>query len=47
MAEFMIWFEKLKSTRLGRLALVLVYAAMIALILVFFDGNGEFIYEGF
>ena len=26
---------------------VLVYAAMIALILIFFSANGEFIYEAF
>ena len=26
---------------------VLVYALMIALILIFFSGNGEFIYEAF
>ena len=26
---------------------VLAYAAMIALILIFFSGNGEFIYEAF
>ena len=26
---------------------VLIYAVMIALILIFFSGNGEFIYEAF
>jgi len=26
---------------------ILVYAAMLALIFIFFRGNGEFIYEGF
>ncbi len=26
---------------------ILIYAAMVGLICIFFTGNGEFIYEGF
>lgn len=31
----------------GQIVLICLYAVMIALVLIFFTGNGEFIYEGF
>ena len=36
-----------KPNALRVIVSVLAYAAMIALILIFFSGNGEFIYEAF
>ena len=42
--------EKLKaffSTPVGRIVETLVYVGLTVLILIYFDGKGEFIYEGF
>jgi hypothetical protein len=47
MAAFLARIRKSLDSPVGRLALAVVYALMIALILIFFDGNGEFIYEAF
>ena len=47
MDRFLRQWKRLTATPGGRVLLVLLYAAMAALVLVFFTGNGEFIYEGF
>lgn len=41
-----LW-KSLTATVPGQILLVLLYAAMVLLVLVFFSGHGEFIYEGF
>lgn len=47
MAEVLKWWKKFRLTLPGQLALALVYLVMLCAVLVFFTGNGEFIYEGF
>jgi hypothetical protein len=47
MAAFLSWLKKLPETGFGAAASVLLYAVMLALILIFFTGHGAFIYEGF
>lgn len=39
--------KQFAETPAGTVVAVLVYAAMIALVLAFFEGHGAFIYEGF
>lgn len=39
--------KKFLGTPIGMVIEVLVYAAMLILVLVFFTGNGQFIYEAF
>lgn len=40
-------WKALTATVPGKLLLAVLYACMVALILIFFSGQGEFIYEGF
>ena len=40
-------WKAFQATAPGQLLTVILYAAMIALVLIFFTGEGEFIYEGF
>jgi uncharacterized membrane protein len=40
-------WKALTATVGGQILLALLYAAMVVLILAFFTGHGEFIYEGF
>jgi hypothetical protein len=47
MARFLKKLSVFQETFLGKLVSVAVYAAMIALILIFFSGHGAFIYENF
>lgn len=45
MAAVIAWWSRFRETLPGQVLLALVYAAMLALVLVCFTGNGEFIYE--
>ena len=47
MAEGLKGWKKFRLTLPGQLLLAVVYLAMLCAVLVFFTGNGEFIYEGF
>jgi hypothetical protein len=47
MARFMKSVARFRGTFLGKLLTVMIYAAMLALILIFFSGHGAFIYENF
>lgn len=47
MARIVKWWKTARLTLPGQLALAVGYAAMLCAVLVFFTGNGEFIYEGF
>ena len=47
MAGFLKKAKKKLDTPLGRVLQAVVYAAMLALICVYFAGNGTFIYEAF
>ena len=38
---------RLAETPAGMVLSVLLYAAMLMLVLIFFEGHGAFIYEGF
>ena len=40
-------WKALTATPGGQILLALLYAVMAALVLIFFTGKGEFIYEGF
>jgi hypothetical protein len=40
-------WQALTATPGGQILLAVLYACMVALILIFFTGEGEFIYEGF
>jgi hypothetical protein len=46
-AEFKKRIEEFLKTPAGIAAEVLVYAVMMILVLIFFTGNGQFIYEAF
>ena len=39
--------KKFSETPLGTVLTIAAYVVMLLLILMFFDGNGAFIYEGF
>lgn len=39
--------KQFAETPAGTVVSVIVYAAMLALVLAFFEGHGAFIYEGF
>ncbi len=47
MAKFLENLSAVKKSVPGQILAVVIYAAMIALILIFFSGHGEFIYETF
>ena len=45
MAAVLRWWSRFRETLPGEVLLALGYAAMLALVLVCFTGNGQFIYE--
>jgi hypothetical protein len=47
MAGFLAKIALLRKKPCGRALEVLFYAVLLLLIAVFFEGEGEFIYEGF
>lgn len=47
MAHFLNKIKGFQETALGKILTVFVYLLMLALVLVFYTGNGEFIYEAF
>ena len=47
MAEFVKKWKQFRKTAAGRVLELVVYAAMLILVLIYFTGNGVFIYEAF
>lgn len=47
MAVIISKIMKFTQSPLGKCLLAIIYALMLLLILIFFDGKGEFIYEAF
>ena len=47
MAAFLKKWKAFRQTTVGRILELVVYAAMLALVLIYFTGNGVFIYEAF
>ena len=47
MANFIERLRRLRGTLPGKALAAVAYAIMIILILIFFSGHGEFIYETF
>ena len=47
MASFVKKWKAFRQTTVGRILELVVYALMLALVLVYFTGNGVFIYEAF
>ena len=47
MAEFVKKWKQFRKTTAGRVLELVVYAAMLILVLIYFTGNGVFIYEAF
>lgn len=47
MGELIRRIKQFAETPVGTVVSVVLYAAMVALVLVFFEGHGAFIYEGF
>ena len=47
MAALVKKWKAFRKTTVGRILELLVYAVMLALVMVYFTGNGVFIYEGF
>ncbi len=47
MAEFLKRCKAFLSTPAGQILTAVVYAVMLLLVLMFFTGNGQFIYEAF
>lgn len=47
MAALVKKWKAFRKTTVGRVLELLVYAVMLALVLVYFTGNGVFIYEAF
>lgn len=45
MAAVISWWRRFRETLPGQILLAAVYAAMLALVLVCFTGDGQFIYE--
>lgn len=45
MAALLRWWGRFRETLPGGIVLALVYAVMLALVMVCFTGNGQFIYE--
>jgi len=40
-------WKAFRKTTMGRILELVVYAVMLALVLIYFTGNGVFIYEAF
>lgn len=47
MAALVKKWKAFRKTTVGRVLELLVYAVMLVLVLVYFTGNGVFIYEAF
>lgn len=47
MASFVKKWKAFQKTPLGQILQLVVYAAMLILALIYFTGNGVFIYEAF
>ena len=47
MARFMKKVRQYRQTPAGRFVEALLYAVMLTLVLIYFTGNGQFIYEFF
>ncbi len=47
MAELISRLKAFLKTPAGQILSAVVYAAMLLLVLMFFTGNGQFIYEAF
>lgn len=47
MAALVKKWKAFRKTTVGRILELLVYAVMLALVMVYFTGNGVFIYEAF
>lgn len=47
MASIIAWLKKCADSPFGKAVEILVYVVMLLLVLIFFSGNGEFIYEAF
>ena len=47
MAAVIDWLRKAVAIPLGQAVKILIYALMLLAVLMFFSGNGEFIYEAF
>ena len=47
MAAFLKKWKAFRQKTVGRILELVVYAAMLALVLIYFTGNGVFIYEAF
>lgn len=47
MAKFIKFWKSFRETFLGNIVLAIIYAAMLIIVLTFFTGEGQFIYEGF
>lgn len=47
MAAFVKKWKTFRQSTVGRILELVVYAVMLALVLVYFTGNGVFIYEAF
>jgi len=45
MAKFLSWWKKFRETVPGSVITAIYYAVLLILVLLFFTGNGEFIYE--
>lgn len=47
MAAVIDWLKKAVKTPVGTAVEILIYALMLLAVLMFFSGNGAFIYEAF
>ncbi len=47
MAALLKKWKDFRKTTVGRILELFVYAVMLALVLIYFTGNGVFIYEAF
>ena len=47
MASFLKKLKKRRQTTAWRIGEGVVYAAMLILVMIYFTGNGQFIYEAF
>ncbi|MGM9993464.1 MAG: hypothetical protein ACI37R_01900 [Candidatus Avigastranaerophilus sp.] len=45
MAEFIKEIKNLRHTKTGMILEAIIYALMLILICIYFEGNGQFIYE--
>ncbi len=46
MASILKYFRAFFKTPVGQILEALFYAVLLALVLIYFTGNGQFIYEG-